>query len=94
MIEGYMAIGNQKMLDEVNLELEQAVVDAAIAGDVPMIGTAAAPVATTFDNVNNVFNHIKRLLVQNKALSASGFYSFKGSQEQSLHRYHQRLNRL
>lgn len=84
MIEGYMAIGNQKMLDEVNLELEQAVVDAAIAGDVPMIGTAAAPVATTFDNVNNVFNHIKRLLVQNKALSASGFYSFKGSQEQSL----------
>lgn len=84
MIEGYMAIGNQKMLDEVNLELEQAVVDAAIAGNVPMVGTADAPVATTFDNVNNVFNHIKRLLVQNKALSASGFYSFKGSQEQSL----------
>ena len=84
MIEGYMAIGNQKMLDEVNLELEQAVVDAAVAGDVPMVGTAAAPIATTFDNVNNVFNRIKRLLVQNKALSASGFYTFKGSQEQSL----------
>ena len=84
MIEGYMAIGNQKMLDEVNLELEQAVVDAAVAGDVPMVGTAAAPVATTFDNVNNVFNRIKRLLVQNKALSASGFYTFKGSHEQSL----------
>lgn len=84
MIEGYMAIGNQKMLDEVNLELEQAVVDAAVAGDVPMVGTAASPIATTFDNVNNVFNRIKRLLVQNKALSASGFYTFKGSQEQSL----------
>ena len=84
MIEGYMAIGNQKMLDEVNLELEQAVVDAAVAGNVPMVGTAAAPIATTFDNVNNVFNRIKRLLVQNKALSASGFYTFKGSQEQSL----------
>ena len=84
MIEGYMAIGNQKMLDEVNLELEQAVVDAAVAGDVPMVGTAAAPIATTFDNVNNVFNRIKRLLVQNKALSASGFYTFKGSHEQSL----------
>lgn len=84
MIEGYMSIGNQKMLDEVNLELEQVVVNAALVGDVPSIGTPAAPVATTFDNVNNVFNQIKRVLTQNKALSASGFYTFKGSKEQSL----------
>lgn len=84
MVEGYMSLANQKMLDEVNLELEQAVVDAAEAGIVPKIGTAVSPTATTFDNVNNVFNKIKRTLVANKALSASGFYTFKGNQEQAL----------
>ena len=84
MVEGYMSLANQKMLDEVNLELEQAVVDAAEAGTVSKIGTAASPVATTFDTVNNVFNKIKKTLVANKALSASGFYTFKGNQEQSL----------
>lgn len=84
MIEGYMSIGNQKMLDIVNLELEQAIVDAALAGEVTLLGTATAPLATTFDTVNNVFNKIKRTLVGNKALSASGFYTFKGNQEQSL----------
>lgn len=84
MVEGYMSLANQKMLDEVNLELEQAVVDAAEAGTVSKIGTAASPTATTFDNVNNVFNKIKRILVANKALSASGFYTFKGNQEQAL----------
>lgn len=84
MVEGYMSLANQKMLDEVNLELEQAVVDAAVAGTVTAVGTAASPVATTFDNINNVFNKIKRILVQNKALSASGFYTFKGNQEQAL----------
>ena len=83
MVEGYMSLANQKMLDEVNLELEQAVVDAAEAGTVSKIGTAASPTATTFDNVNNVFNKIKKTLVANKALSASGFYSFKGNQEQA-----------
>lgn len=84
MMEGYMSIGNQKMLDEVNLELEQHVVDEAVAGNISLVGTAAAPVTTTFDNVNNVFNKIKRILTQNKALSASGYYTFKGSKEQAL----------
>lgn len=84
MIEGYMSIGNQKMLDIVNLELEQAIVDAALAGEVTLLGTATTPLATTYDTVNNVFNKIKRTLVDNKALSASGFYTFKGNQEQSL----------
>lgn len=84
MVEGYMSLANQKMLDEVNLELEQAVVDAAEAGTVSKIGTAASPTATTFDTVNNVFNKIKKTLVANKALSASGFYTFKGNQEQAL----------
>lgn len=84
MMEGYMSIGNQKMLDEVNLELEQHVVDEAVAGNISLVGTAAAPVTTTFDNVNNVFNKIKRILTQNKALSASGYYTFKGNKEQAL----------
>lgn len=84
MIEGYMSIGNEKMLDEVNLELEQAVVDAAVAGTVTKIGTAAAPIATTFDTVNNLFNQIKRRLTEQKAITAAGFYTFKGNAEQSL----------
>jgi hypothetical protein len=84
LVEGYMSIGNQKMLDEVNLELEQHVVDQALAGNIPEVGTPAAPIATTFDDVNNVFNRIKRVLTQNKALSAAGFYTFKGNKEQAL----------
>ena len=84
LVEGYMSIGNQKMLDEVNLELEQHVVDQALAGNIPEVGTPAAPIVTTFDDVNNVFNRIKRVLTQNKALSAAGFYTFKGSKEQAV----------
>lgn len=82
MLEGYMSGGLQKMMDKVNLELEEAVIADT---NVPTVGTSASYFDTS-DGEKTVqfFNRIKRKLVENKALNSAGFYNFKGSKEQAL----------
>lgn len=82
MMDGYMSSANELMMIEVNKELEEAVLGDE---DVPTIGTVADP--KTFGSTGDIvkaFNNIKRKLQENKALSPSGFYTFKGNQEQAL----------
>ena len=81
MMEGYMSSANELMMIEVNRELEVAVLGDA---DVPNVGTTASPFATSSATINTAFNRIKRTLQANKALSPSGFYTFKGNKEQAL----------
>jgi len=82
MLEGYMNGGLQKMMDEVNLELEEAVIADA---NVPTVGTSGSYFDTSSGTKTVAFfNRIKRKLVENKALNSAGFYNFKGSKEQTL----------
>ena len=81
MMEGYMSAANELMLIEVNRELEVAVLGEA---DVPSIGDMTTPFACTSATINTAFNRLKRTLQGNKALSPSGFYTFKGNKEQAL----------
>ena len=81
MMEGYMSSANELMMIEVNRELEVAVLNDA---DVPNVGTTASPFAVSSATINTAFNRIKRVLQGNKALSPSGFYTFKGNKEQAL----------
>ena len=81
MMEGYMSSANELMMIEVNRELEVAVLGEA---DVPSIGDMTTPFACTSATINTAFNRIKRVLQGNKALSPSGFYTFKGNKEQAL----------
>ena len=81
MMEGYMSSANELMMIEVNRELEVAVLNDA---NVPNVGTTASPFACTSATINTAFNRIKRILQGNKALSPSGFYTFKGNKEQAL----------
>lgn len=81
MMEGYMSSANELMMIEVNRELEVAVLADA---EVPNVGTTASPFACTSATINTAFNRIKRILQGNKALSPSGFYTFKGNKEQAL----------
>ena len=81
MMEGYMSSANELMMIEVNRELEVAVLNDA---NVPNVGDTASPFACTSATINTAFNRIKRVLQANKALSPSGFYTFKGNKEQAL----------
>ena len=81
MMEGYMSSANELMMIEVNRELEVAVLNDA---DVPNVGNTATPFAVSSATINTAFNRIKRTLMDNKALSPSGFYTFKGNKEQAL----------
>ena len=81
MMEGYMSSANELMMIEVNRELEVAVLNEA---DIPSIGDATTPFACTSATINAAFNRLKRVLQGNKALSPSGFYTFKGNKEQAL----------
>lgn len=82
MLEGYMNGGLQKMMDSVNLELEEAVIADT---NVPTVGTSASYFDTSSgEKTVQFFNRIKRKLVENKALNSAGFYNFKGSKEQTL----------
>ena len=81
MMDGYMSAANELMLVEVNKELELAVLNDA---NVPVVGNHSTPIAATSATVTNFFNKIKRTLMGNKALSPSGFYTFKGNKEQAL----------
>lgn len=81
MIDGYMSAANEKMMVEVNKELELDVLNNA---DVPEVGNHTTPIAVTAATINTFFNKIKRTLMGNKALSPAGFYTFKGNKEQSL----------
>jgi hypothetical protein len=81
MLDGYMSAANEKMMIEVNKELELAVLNNA---DIPEVGNHTTPFAATSATINTFFNKIKRTLMGNKALSPAGFYTFKGNKEQSL----------
>ena len=87
MMDGYMSSANELMMIEVNKELEEAVLE---DGEVPTVGYGATgdPDSASFNvtsaTINTAFNRIKKTLQANKALSASGFYTFKGNQEQAL----------
>lgn len=76
MMDGYMSAANEKMMIEVNKELELAVLNDTAVPEVKFDGTGKS--------INQFFNRIKRTLMENKALSPAGFYTFKGNQEQSL----------
>lgn len=81
MLEGYMSASNERMMVEVNKELEIAVLDDA---EVPHVGTAGAPFQATSATIVSFFNRLKKTLMGNKALSPAGFYTFKGNKEQAL----------
>lgn len=83
MMDGYMSSANELMMIEVNKELEEAVLN---EDTVPYIESAAGTkkFACTGSTINAAFNRVKKTLQENKALSPSGFYTFKGNQEQSL----------
>lgn len=81
MLEGYMSAANEKMMVEVNKELELEVLNNA---EVPNVGTNDSTFKVTSNTVNKFFNKLKRTLMGNKALSPAGFYTFKGNQEQTL----------
>ena len=81
MMEGYMSIANERMMIEVNKELELEVLNNA---EVPNVGTNAAGFKATSATINTFFNRLKKTLMANKALSPAGFYTFKGNKEQAL----------
>ena len=81
MMEGYMSIANERMMIEVNKELELEVLNNA---EVPNVGTNAAVFQATSATINTFFNRLKKTLMANKALSPAGFYTFKGNKEQAL----------
>lgn len=81
MLEGYMSASNERMMIEVNKELELAVLDEA---QVPAVGNAGAPFEATSATIVSFFNRLKKTLMANKALSPAGFYTFKGNKEQAL----------
>lgn len=81
MMDGYMSAANEKMMVEVNKELELEVLNNA---EVPNVGTNANGFAATSATINTFFNKLKRTLQANKALSPAGFYTFKGNKEQAL----------
>ena len=81
MMEGYMSIANERMMIEVNKELELEVLNNA---EVPNVGTNAAGFQATSATINTSFNRLKKTLMANKALSPAGFYTFKGNKEQAL----------
>ena len=81
MMEGYMSIANERMMIEVNKELELEVLNNA---EVPNVGTNAAGFQATSATINTFFNRLKKTLMANKALSPAGFYTFKGNKEQAL----------
>ena len=81
MMEGYMSIANERMMIEVNKELELEVLNNA---EVPNVGTNAAGFQATSATINTFFNRLKKTLMANNALSPAGFYTFKGNKEQAL----------
>ena len=81
MMEGYMSIANERMMVEVNKELELEVLNNA---EVPNVGTNTAGFQATSATINTFFNRLKKTLMANKALSPAGFYTFKGNKEQAL----------
>ena len=81
MMEGYMSIANERMMIEVNKELELEVLNNA---EVPNVGTNASGFQATSATINTFFNRLKKTLMANKALSPAGFYTFKGNKEQAL----------
>ena len=81
MMEGYMSIANERMMIEVNKELELEVLNNA---EVPNVGTNAAGFQATSATINTFFIRLKKTLMANKALSPAGFYTFKGNKEQAL----------
>lgn len=81
MLDGYMSAANEKMMVEVNKELELEVLNNT---EVPNVGTNTAAFTATSATINKFFNKLKRTLMRNKALSPAGFYTFKGNQEQTL----------
>lgn len=80
LIEGYLALGMQKMQDAISLELQQAVFDDA---NVEAYGTSATPIAITVNNVYDFVVDVKVKLTEKGVLNSEGFYTFKGSQEET-----------
>lgn len=81
MLDGYMSASNERMMIEVNKELEVAVLDDVA---VPKVGDATTPFSATSATIVSFFNRLKKTLMANKALSPAGFYTFKGNKEQAL----------
>lgn len=80
MIEGYLAMGLQKIADEISLELQEAVF---ADNDVEEYGSAAAPQAVTVNNVYDFVVDVKVKLTEKGVLNSDGYYTFKGAQEET-----------
>ena len=80
LIEGYLAMGMQKMQDAISLELQQAVFDDA---NVETYGTSATPIAITVNDCYDFVVDVKVKLTEKGVLNSEGFYTFKGSQEET-----------
>lgn len=80
MIEGYLAMGLQKIADDISLELQEAVF---ADGNVETYGTAATPKAVTVNNVYDFVVDVKVKLTEKGVLNSDGYYTFKGAQEET-----------
>lgn len=80
LIEGYLAMGLQKIADEISLELQEAVFADA---DVEEYGTSGAAIDVTVDNVYDFVVDVKVKLTEKGVLDSNGYYTFKGAQEEA-----------
>lgn len=80
LVEGYLAMGLQKIADEISLELQKAVF---ADSRVETFGTSSAPKGVTVNNVYDFVVDVKVKLTEKGVLDANGFYTFKGSQEEA-----------
>lgn len=80
LIEGYLAMGLQKIADEISLELQEAVFADA---DVEEYGSSAAAIDVTVDDVYDFVVDVKVKLTEKGVLDSNGYYTFKGAQEEA-----------
>ena len=81
ILNGYGAIAMQKLGDKKDKQVMAALIN---NGEANRIGTPAAPQAVTKDDIYDKVVDMAATLMTAGYLNADGFYSFKGSQEQSL----------
>lgn len=81
LLDGYSAIAMQKLGDLKDKQVMVALIKAVTNAD-NMIGTAAAPVAVTKDDIYDYLVDARVALTNAGALNGNGFYSFKGNQEE------------
>lgn len=82
ILNGYGAIAMQKIGDKKDKQVMAALINNT---DANRIGTPAAPVAVTKDDIYDKVVDMGTALMTAGYLNADGFYSFKGNQEEAEH---------